>query len=133
MQKAAKLGHAILLKLSSFVSDEGLQTWRYFDVCEIVPKSCQFFDSASRVRIDACLVFFLKYSGFKYYAKCFFWLHRNAQRYKERVFFMGVFEKESLIHVSKCDQIQACHPKSNLLNASSQILLINKGQIAGDT
>lgn len=58
MQKAAKLGHAILLKLSSFVSDEGLQTWRYFDVCEIVPKSCQFFDSASGVRIDACLVFF---------------------------------------------------------------------------
>lgn len=42
---------------------------------------------------------------------------------------MGVFEKESLIHVSKCDQIQACHPKSNLLNASSQILLINKGQM----
>ena len=72
----------------------GLQTWRHFDVCEIVPKSGQFFDRASGVRIDACLGFWKSTAFVKYYSKCFFWLQSNGQRYKERVSFSWGFSKK---------------------------------------
>ena len=138
---------------SSFVSDKGLQTWRHFNVCEIVPKSCQFFDRASGVRIDACLA--LKNKN----AKCYSCIECAIDI--KKAFFHWGFQKAS--NMTICDQFRLaiwkhqrcavssdkkgwpshCTPTGykssasntagscNLLNTSSQILLINKGKLHG--